>query len=92
LFCRWWNYPIHTLHGLWANDQHLWGTWHHSQPPLLYLLSFSVMMPWCSKSIIKWWLTCFWGLHYCYFLCYCLAILVWHHLLLLCWFKCMSSP
>jgi hypothetical protein len=44
----------------------LWGTSHYFQPPLLYLLSFSVMMPWWSKCMIKWWSTYFWGLHCCY--------------------------
>ena len=36
-----------TWHGLWADDQHLWGTWHHplssswwNSPPLL----------WCHRS------------------------------------------
>jgi hypothetical protein len=53
-----------------------WGTWHHYQPPLLSFSIWSLflcmltvfMMPLCSKFLIKWCLTCFWGLyHYHYY-------------------------
>ena len=36
---------------------------------------FSVMMLWCSKFMIKWWLTCFWGLYYYYLFFWYIVVL-----------------
>ena len=67
----------------------LWGTWHHYQPPLL---SFSIcslflymltvfMLPLCSKFMIKWWLTCLWGIHCCYYsFFYLLLFFIFSHI------------
>ena len=59
---------VHTLYRIWADDQELMRNL-ASLPtaPTLPSPLFSVMMPWCSKFMIKWWLTCFWGLYYCYY-------------------------
>jgi hypothetical protein len=33
----------------------LWGTWHHYQPLLqCFLFCSLLLMPWCSKFMIKW--------------------------------------
>jgi hypothetical protein len=67
----------------------LWGTWHHYQLPLL---SFSICslflymlvvftMPLCSKFLITWWLTCFWGLYLYYYYYYSFCELVWTRLM-----------
>ena len=59
---------VHTLYGIWADNQELVRSFASlAASPTLPSL-FSVMMPWCSKFMIKWWLTCFWGLYYCYYL------------------------
>ena len=59
---------VHTLYGIWADDQELMRNL-VSLPaaPTLPSPLFSVMMPWCSKFKIRWWLTCFWGLYHCYY-------------------------
>jgi hypothetical protein len=50
---------LHTLCGIWANDQE----------PVRNLTSIPIaptlpiMLSLCSKFMIKWWLTCFWGLY-----------------------------
>jgi hypothetical protein len=45
---------VHSFYGnmsWWS----LWGTWHHYQPLLQCLLFYSLLlMPWCSKFMIKW--------------------------------------
>jgi hypothetical protein len=86
--------------------KNLWGTWHHYQPSLLcfsicslFLYMLTVfMMPLCSKLLIKWWLTCFWGLyhHYYYYYLFCD---IWQQLLptqkqwaYICFFSHLSSP
>ena len=58
---------VHTLYGIWADDQELVRNLASlAAAPILPSPLFSVMMPWCSKFKIRWWLTCFWGLYYCY--------------------------
>ena len=74
LFCLWWNYPT-PLFGIWADDQELVRNLASlpAAPSVFSICSlFSYiltmfMMPWCSKFMIKWWLTCFWGIHYRYY-------------------------
>ena len=64
---------VHTLYGIWADDQELMRNLTSlAAAPTLPSPFFSVMMPWCSKFMIKWWLTCFWGLFFC-----CLPLLLW---------------
>ena len=59
---------VHTLYGIWADDQELVRNLASlAAAPTLPSPLFSVMMPWCSKFKIRWWLTCFWGLYHCYF-------------------------
>ena len=59
---------VYTLYGIWADDQELVRNL-TSLPatPTLPSPIFFVMMPWCSKFMIKWWLIYFWGLYYCYY-------------------------
>ena len=69
LFCRWWNCPSPYI--IW--NMSWWSRTYEelgiiSSRPYITFSSFSVMMPWCSKFKIRWWLTCFWGLYYCYYL------------------------
>ena len=59
---------IHKLYGIWADNQELMRNLASlAAAPTLSSPLFSVMMPWCSKFKIRWWLTCFWGLYYCYY-------------------------
>ena len=59
---------VHTLYGIWADDQELVRNLASlSAAPTLPSPLFSIMMLWCSKFQIRWWLTCFWGLYYCYY-------------------------
>ena len=60
---------VYTLYGIWADDQELVKNLASlAAAPTLPSPLFCVMMPWCSKFMIKWWLTCFWGLYHCCFL------------------------
>ena len=72
---------VHTLYGIWADDQELMRNLASlAAAPTLPSPLFSVMMPWCSKFKIRWCLTCFWGLYHCYFsfFIYCCFIgLLW---------------
>ena len=65
LFCRWWNclspYIIWNM-SWWSKTCEELGII-SSRP----YITFTFMMPWCSKFIIKWWLTCFSGLYCCYY-------------------------
>ena len=80
LFYRWWNCP--SLYIIWNMSR-----WSRTYEELGIITSrltlrsplFSVMMPWCSKFMIKWWLTCFWGLYcyYSFFIYYCFIGLLW---------------
>ena len=68
LFCRWWNCPSPYI--IW--NMSWWSRTYEeldiiSSRPTLPSPLFSVMIPLCSKFMIKRWLTCFWGLYYCYY-------------------------
>ena len=43
---------LHTLYEIWADDQNLWGTWHHCQPPLHYL--YALLFLWCLDAPSSW--------------------------------------
>ena len=76
LFCRWWNCLSPNIiwnMSWWSRTCEELGI--ITSRPTLHCPLFSVMMPWCSKFMIKWWLTCFWGLYYCYYSFFYIVIL-----------------
>ena len=86
LFCRWWNclspYIIWNM-SWWSRTCEELGII-TSRPYCLFLYAHYFlymltvfMMPLCSKFLIKWWLTCFWGLYLYYYYYYSFCELVW---------------